>query len=45
VYEDGEVQIREIFALRHHFKQEDLFDYGWCPSSSRGSTTRSSSKT
>jgi ATP-dependent Clp protease ATP-binding subunit ClpX len=31
VYEDGEVQIREIFALRHHFKQEDLFDYGMVP--------------
>ncbi|HKQ60911.1 MAG TPA: AAA family ATPase [Candidatus Polarisedimenticolaceae bacterium] len=28
---DGEVQIREFFALRHHFKQEDLFDYGMQP--------------
>lgn len=31
VYENGEVQIREIFMLRHHFKQEDLFDYGMVP--------------
>ncbi len=31
VYEDGEVTIREIFMLRHHFKQEDLFDYGMQP--------------
>ncbi|MBZ5637749.1 MAG: AAA family ATPase [Acidobacteriia bacterium] len=31
VYENGEVQIREVFALRHHFKQEDLFDYGMVP--------------
>ncbi len=31
VYENGEVQIREIFALRHHFKAEDLFDYGMVP--------------
>jgi len=31
VYLDGEVQIREYFALRHHFKQEDLFDYGMQP--------------
>ena len=28
---DGEVQIREYFALAHHFKQEDLFDYGMQP--------------
>jgi ATP-dependent Clp protease ATP-binding subunit ClpX len=28
---DGEVQIREYFALEHHFKQEDLFDYGMQP--------------
>jgi ATP-dependent Clp protease ATP-binding subunit ClpX len=28
---DGEVQIREYFTLRHHFKQEDLFDYGMQP--------------
>jgi len=31
VWEDGEVQIREYFTLRHHFKQEDLFDYGMQP--------------
>jgi len=31
VYEDGEVRIREYFTLRHHFKQEDLFDYGMQP--------------
>ncbi len=31
VYEDGEVQIREFFTLRHWFKQEDLFDYGMQP--------------
>ena len=31
VYENGEVQIREYFTLRHHFKQEDLFDYGMQP--------------
>lgn len=31
VYENGEVQIREVFMLRHHFKQEDLFDYGMQP--------------
>ncbi len=31
VYVDGEVQIREFFTLRHHFKQEDLFDYGMQP--------------
>ena len=31
VYEDGEVQIREVFHLRDHFKQEDLFDYGMQP--------------
>ncbi len=31
VYENGEVQIREVFTLRHHFKQEDLFDYGMVP--------------
>ena len=28
---DGEVEIREFFTLRHHFKQEDLFDYGMQP--------------
>jgi len=31
VYEDGEVDIREVFHLRDHFKQEDLFDYGMQP--------------
>lgn len=31
VIEDGEVEIREYFTLRHHFKQEDLFDYGMQP--------------
>jgi ATP-dependent Clp protease ATP-binding subunit ClpX len=28
---DGEVEIREYFTLRHHFKQADLFDYGMQP--------------
>jgi ATP-dependent Clp protease ATP-binding subunit ClpX len=28
---DDEVEIREYFTLRHHFKQEDLFDYGMQP--------------
>jgi ATP-dependent Clp protease ATP-binding subunit ClpX len=28
---DGEVQIREYFALGDHFKQEDLFDYAMQP--------------
>jgi len=28
---DGRVEIREFFALGHHFKQEDLFDYGMQP--------------
>ena len=31
VIDDGEVEIREYFTLRHHFKQEDLFDYGMQP--------------
>lgn len=31
VYENGEVQIREFFTLRHWFKQEDLFDFGMQP--------------
>jgi ATP-dependent Clp protease ATP-binding subunit ClpX len=31
VLRDGEVEIREFFALRQHFKQEDLFDYGMQP--------------
>ena len=30
-YENGKIQIREYFTLRHHFKQEDLFDYGIQP--------------
>lgn len=28
---DGKVQIREYFTLRHHFRQEDLFEYGMQP--------------
>lgn len=28
---DGQVKIREYFTLRHHFKLEDLFDYGMQP--------------
>ena len=31
VVRDGEVRIREYFTLRHHFKLEDLFDYGMQP--------------
>lgn len=31
VYENGKVEIREVFALRHHFRQEDLFEYGMQP--------------
>ncbi len=31
VYENGKIQIREYFTLRHHFRQEDLFDYGMQP--------------
>lgn len=31
VYENGKVQVREYFTLRHHFRQEDLFDYGMQP--------------
>jgi ATP-dependent Clp protease ATP-binding subunit ClpX len=31
VYQNGAVQIREVFRLRDHFKQEDLFDYGMQP--------------
>ena len=31
VIHDDEVEIREYFTLRHHFKQEDLFDYGMQP--------------
>jgi ATP-dependent Clp protease ATP-binding subunit ClpX len=28
---DDRVHIREYFTLRHHFRQEDLFDYGMQP--------------
>jgi ATP-dependent Clp protease ATP-binding subunit ClpX len=31
VFADGRVEIREYFTLRHHFRQEDLFDYGMQP--------------
>jgi ATP-dependent Clp protease ATP-binding subunit ClpX len=31
VLDDGRVEIREYFTLRHHFRQEDLFDYGMQP--------------
>ncbi len=31
VIDDGKVEIREYFSLRHHFRQEDLFDYGMQP--------------
>jgi len=31
VYIDGQVEIREFFTLRHHFRQEDLFDFGMQP--------------
>lgn len=31
VLDNGKVQIREVFALRHHFKPEDLFEYGMQP--------------
>ena len=31
VIEDDHVEIREYFTLRHHFKAEDLFDYGMQP--------------
>src|SRR4029079_7461692 len=30
-YENGKIQIREYFTLRHHFRQEDLFEYGMQP--------------
>jgi ATP-dependent Clp protease ATP-binding subunit ClpX len=30
-YIDGKVTIREYFTLRHHFRQEDLFEYGMQP--------------
>ena len=31
IVRDGDVKIREYFTLRHHFKLEDLFDYGMQP--------------
>jgi ATP-dependent Clp protease ATP-binding subunit ClpX len=31
VLDNGKVSIREVFALRHHFKPEDLFEYGMQP--------------
>ncbi len=31
VYDNGKIQIREYFTLRHHFRQEDLFSYGMQP--------------
>ena len=31
VYENGAVQIREIFMLKDHFRMDDLFDYGMLP--------------
>jgi len=31
VLDEGRVEIREYFTLRHHFRQEDLFDYGMQP--------------
>ena len=31
VLDEGRVNIREYFTLRHHFRQEDLFDYGMQP--------------
>ena len=31
VIDDGRVEIREYFTLSHHFKQEDLFDFGMQP--------------
>jgi len=30
-YVNGKIQIREYFTLRHHFRQEDLFEYGMQP--------------
>jgi len=30
-YTNGKIQIREYFTLRHHFRQEDLFEYGMQP--------------
>lgn len=31
VYDNGKIQIREYFTLRHHFRHEDLFEYGMQP--------------
>ena len=31
IVDEGPVEIREWFTLRHHFRQEDLFDYGMQP--------------
>ena len=31
VYDNGKIQIREYFTLRHHFRPEDLFEYGMQP--------------
>jgi len=31
VVDNGKVSIREVFALRHHFRPEDLFEYGMQP--------------
>jgi ATP-dependent Clp protease ATP-binding subunit ClpX len=30
-YQNGKIQIREVFTLRHHFRPEDLFEYGMQP--------------
>ena len=30
-YVNGKITIREYFTLRHHFRQEDLFEYGMQP--------------
>ncbi len=30
-YDNGKIQIREYFTLRHHFRPEDLFEYGMQP--------------
>jgi ATP-dependent Clp protease ATP-binding subunit ClpX len=30
-YVNGKIQIREYFTLRHHFRPEDLFEYGMQP--------------
>jgi ATP-dependent Clp protease ATP-binding subunit ClpX len=30
-YDNGKITIREYFTLRHHFKPEDLFEYGMQP--------------